>query len=480
MITESVQTNVEARANIFLPGGMAFCPQDDQLHGFYTPRSYLKHYARLAGIAHKKDIDERIDMLLKQLGLVEQADTIVGDIFLKGLSGGQKRRLSVALEALTEPQNFFLDEPTSGLDSESALQLMEFLKQYAREASGRRVILTIHQPSAFIWNTVDHVILLSKGQLMYNGSRAKMESFFEEAGYPTLPGWNHADHYITAVNDEFRDHELTVTEWAEHYKQWYLREHEKKNSSGEHEATATGGRSRSIVSAQCTTFVKTSRSRSPLVVFELTRRYFMNLAFNPGILGTRIAMYSMLALMVGALFWDLGDRNDFESVQSRVAVLFYCVAFFIFMSVAVLPFTVMERAIVDKEVVNGYYNPIYYQVAQACSSIFGTAILALLVTVLIISMTKMNEPYWYFLNMFLSLMVAEALAQLVSHVVPHFVIGMALVAGMYMVLFLQSMAICYCRALTNIMLILKINRRLRILHALSGLHVGTLRVPRLA
>ena len=79
-------------------------------------------------------------------------------------------------------------------------------------------------------------------------------------------------------------------------------------------------------------------------------------------------MYSILALIVGALFWDLGESNDFESVQSRTAVLFYCVAFFIFMSVAVLPFTVMERGIVDKEVQNHYYHPIFYQVAQGISS----------------------------------------------------------------------------------------------------------------
>jgi ABC-type multidrug transport system permease subunit len=101
------------------------------------------------------------------------------------------------------------------------------------------------------------------------------------------------------------------------------------------------------------------------------------------------------------------------------------------MSVAVLPFTVMERAIVDKEVQNRYYHPVYYQVSQAIASIPGAAILASLVTLLIVTMTKMKDPGWYFLDMFLSLVVAEALAQLVSHVVPHFIIGMALLAGMY-------------------------------------------------
>jgi ABC-type multidrug transport system permease subunit len=142
-------------------------------------------------------------------------------------------------------------------------------------------------------------------------------------------------------------------------------------------------------------------------------------------------LLSFLALMVGALFWGLGDRDDYESIISRAAVLFYCVSFFIFMSVAVLPFTVMERAIVDKEVANKYYHPISYQVAQAIASIPGAAVLAFLVSVIIIHMLKFKDPGWYFLNMFLALTTSEALAQMVSHIVPHFVIGMALIAGMF-------------------------------------------------
>jgi len=108
-----------------LPGATAFVPQDDRLHGFYTCRKYMQHYARLAGLPRGAATEAKIDTLFKQLGLAGQADTIVGDIFLKGLSGGQKRRLSVALEALTEPNNFFLDEPTSGLGNyKNAVQIM--------------------------------------------------------------------------------------------------------------------------------------------------------------------------------------------------------------------------------------------------------------------------------------------------------------------------------------------------------------------
>lgn len=118
LLTDTLPSGVTAVADVStnLPGDMAMVPQEDRLHGFFTCRSYLQHYARLTGIP-TDEANRRIEDLLQKLGLVEQADkgTIVGDLFIKGLSGGQKRRLSVALEALSNPEHFFLDEPTSGL-----------------------------------------------------------------------------------------------------------------------------------------------------------------------------------------------------------------------------------------------------------------------------------------------------------------------------------------------------------------------------
>ena len=276
-----------------MPGQSTFVPQDDRLHGFFTVKSYMQHYARLSGLQLPKDmLDEKIDKLIGQLGLTNQKNTIVGDLFLKGLSGGQKRRLSIALEALTDPFNFFLDEPTSGLDAESALQVMEFLKSYARDAAGRRVILTIHQPSSFIWSLIDNVVILSKGILMYQGSRENVEKFFTKNGHPTPAGWNPADHYVTMVNDEFRDHAKSVEEWSECYKKW-LKSHKLggENSAAfffQFDKTASMAFVADLEAVE-------AKRRSPLGgVWELTYRYFLNLWFNPGILLTRVAMYSML------------------------------------------------------------------------------------------------------------------------------------------------------------------------------------------
>ena len=428
-LIESLRTTTPL---VFVPGVNGIVPQDDRLHGFFTVKSYMLHYARLTGMPHTPELDQNIEELIKNLGLTDETNTIVGDLFFKGLSGGQKRRLSIGLEALTSPINLYLDEPTSGLDSESALKVMEFLKTYVRAAPGRRVILTIHQPSTNIWQLIDNTVLLSKGRLMYQGSRSAMEEYFASVGTPTPSGWNPADHYVTMVNDDFRESVRTVAEWEACFQKWED-DQAKAEADGAEGGNARRGKSRtpSMLAASGLQQIHTTRSSSVKVVLELTYRYFLNLWFNPGILATRIAMYTMLALMVGALFWGIGDQDDYTSILSRSAISFYCVAFFVFMSVAVLPFTVMERDIVDKEVLNRYYHPIMYQLSQGLTTIPSAALLAFITSLIVCAMLKLNDPFWYFLNMFLALMVAEALAQMISHIVPHFVIGMALLAGLF-------------------------------------------------
>jgi ABC-type multidrug transport system ATPase subunit len=166
---------------------------------------------------------------------------------------------------------------------------MTFLKKYARAGAGRRVILTIHQPSTMIWLLIDNVVLLSKGKLVYQGSRTAMEEYFASIGCPTEIGWNPADHYITLVNDDFRDSIKTVDEWVECYQKY-----EAAEESGPEKKRRGKSRTPSMLKASGLSQIETKRSSSIFVVGELTYRYFMNLWFNPGIVGTRLAMYTLL------------------------------------------------------------------------------------------------------------------------------------------------------------------------------------------
>ncbi len=135
-LTGTLGDAVQASGSVALPDDDAYVPQDDRLHGFYTCQAYMKHYARLKGIQPlmgmmmdccsssssnsdldhlprgSNDVDTLIADILSEVGLTAQRNTVVGGMFQRGLSGGQKRRLSVALEAVSSPLNLFLDEPT--------------------------------------------------------------------------------------------------------------------------------------------------------------------------------------------------------------------------------------------------------------------------------------------------------------------------------------------------------------------------------
>ena len=95
-------------------------------------------------------------------------NTYIGDAGSRGVSGGERRRVSIGVDIIHGPSLLFLDEPTSGLDSTSAYSVIEKVRDIAR--SGSTVILTIHQPSSRIQLLLDHMIVLARGQLMYQGS----------------------------------------------------------------------------------------------------------------------------------------------------------------------------------------------------------------------------------------------------------------------------------------------------------------------
>lgn len=132
--------------------------------------SYSAHL-RLPTSMPKEEVSSIIDGTIIEMGLQDCADRLIGNWHLRGISGGEKKRLSIALEILTRPRLLFLDEPTSGLDSASAFFVVQTLRNVARD--GRTVISSIHQPSSEVFALFDDLFLLSGGETVYFGE-AKM------------------------------------------------------------------------------------------------------------------------------------------------------------------------------------------------------------------------------------------------------------------------------------------------------------------
>ncbi|RYH22358.1 ATP-binding cassette domain-containing protein, partial [archaeon] len=144
----------------------AYVMQDDLLHAELTVQETLWYSAALRMPYHTPPTkrEERISELLTLLGILHCRDVIIGDSRHKGISGGERKRVSVAIELLNRPKLLFLDEPTTGLDSNTAYSLTKILKQLA-DIGECTVVCTIHQPMPKIFQLFDNLILMKKGGL---------------------------------------------------------------------------------------------------------------------------------------------------------------------------------------------------------------------------------------------------------------------------------------------------------------------------
>lgn len=147
--------------------------QENVLLGTLTVRETITFSAhlRLPSSLTKQEVNDIVDATITEIGLQECSHRLIGNWHLRGISGGEKKRLSIALEILTKPRLLFLDEPTSGLDSAAAFFVVQTLRYIARD--GRTVISSIHQPSSEVFALFDDLVLLSGGQTVYSG-RANM------------------------------------------------------------------------------------------------------------------------------------------------------------------------------------------------------------------------------------------------------------------------------------------------------------------
>jgi len=139
---------------------MGYVPQDDIVHPQLTVRQALYFSARLRTDLSDAEIDDRTEKVLSDLGIPDKIDTVIGSPERKTLSGGQRKRVNIALELITDTPLLFLDEPTSGLSSYDAESVVDLLKQLSR--SGKTIITTIHQPSLKVYRQFDDLLMVSR------------------------------------------------------------------------------------------------------------------------------------------------------------------------------------------------------------------------------------------------------------------------------------------------------------------------------
>eukprot|EP00929_Paragymnodinium_shiwhaense_P121717 TRINITY_DN9406_c0_g1_i1.p1 TRINITY_DN9406_c0_g1~~TRINITY_DN9406_c0_g1_i1.p1 ORF type:complete len:619 (+),score=132.95 TRINITY_DN9406_c0_g1_i1:56-1912(+) len=180
---------------------MNIVPQEDVLLPALTVRETLRYAAslRMPAALPSAERDARAEAVIKELNLDGCAGTIVGSVERRGISGGQRKRVSVGLELLTRPSVLFLDEPTSGLDSKAAEDICSILRDLA--GAGHTVVCTVHQPSWKLFATFDDLLLLAAGRAVYRGLSTKLPDYFSSKGFPAPPNENPVDHAMRVIQE---------------------------------------------------------------------------------------------------------------------------------------------------------------------------------------------------------------------------------------------------------------------------------------
>ncbi|KAF7297037.1 ABC transporter domain-containing protein [Mycena indigotica] len=411
-----------------------FVEQEDALIGVLTVRESVSYALRLhLPLLSRRESAARVNQVLSALGLQSCADQRIGTPISRGISGGQKRRVTAACAMVTFPRLLLLDEVTSGLDSTSAYQVVGAIRALAR-AEGMFVIASIHQPSLETLSTFDNLLLLAPGGVTcYNGPVDGLAAFMERWGHPVGRFSNPSDHAMAFLSTDFAGPEEGTTTGhamessAHSLRQFYLAESasiDLVSEDSEDSARAIHAPGSELVEyGKATPFVTLV-----LHTLILAERTTINYARNLLAYGVRAGMYAGMGAMLALIWINLGTADS--TINDRLSVHFYSVAFLAFMSVAGIPSFLEERAVYYRESKNGLYTTLPFVLSNTLVNmpfLFFCVLLFSVISYWAIGLHAGASAFFRFLAfLYLAILAAESQVQIVAALVPIFVAALAI------------------------------------------------------
>ncbi|KAK0539385.1 hypothetical protein OC835_001134 [Tilletia horrida] len=426
----------------------SYVEQDDALLGVLTVQETLAFTTKLAFPNLSKDeLDSRVKDTIDGLGLSHVAGNIIGTPIQRGISGGQKRRVSIGNGLVMRPKILLLDEPTSGLDTNTAYEVLLKIRSLA-QTHNIAVVCTIHSPNWETFSLFEKVLLLARGKTMYFGAVSELTPYMASLGHPCPTHSNPADHAIMLISTDFQNtdersarDELHAAETgavvargnleqlADAYRR-YAEEHAHAMAlSGQHDPVhpsdgilvSHGSRSKAVSSGIKSILAQT---------MTLTQRNLLNYRRNILAYGIRLGMYIGMGVMMAAVWTHLPQIDS--RINDRLSVSFFSVAFLGFMSVAGIPAFLEERSVMLRERRNRLYTAAPYALANTAATtpfLFLCSVFFAVVVYWAIGLRPGAAPFFRFLSfLFLGVYAAEAQALLIAAILPLFVAALAISA----------------------------------------------------
>ncbi|KAL9224349.1 hypothetical protein vseg_000392 [Gypsophila vaccaria] len=429
-----------------------YVTQDDKLIGTLTVRETISYSAmlRLPDKMPWSDKQALVESTICEMGLQDCADTVVGNWHLRGISGGEKRRVSIALEILMRPRLLFLDEPTSGLDSASALFVTQTLRGLSRD--GRTVIASIHQPSSEVFELFDCLYLLSGGKTVYFGKASESYEFFAQAGFPCPSLRNPSDHFLRCINSDFDKVKATL-------KGSMKLRSEASDDALDKMAAAEAARilvsyyrsSQSAYSARQRvddisrvkgTVLDAGGSQASFLMqtLTLTKRSFINMSRDFGYYWHRLLIYILVTFGIGTIYFNVG--TSYDSIAARNACTSFIFGFLTFMSIGGFPSFVEDMKVFQRERQNGHYGVTSFVISNTISSIPFLILITFMSGTMCYFMVRLHpgfEHYIFFmLCLYACVTVVESLMMAIASMIPNFLMGIITGAGIQGIFMLVS------------------------------------------
>eukprot|EP00475_Leptophrys_vorax_P023598 TRINITY_DN3229_c0_g1_i3.p1 TRINITY_DN3229_c0_g1~~TRINITY_DN3229_c0_g1_i3.p1 ORF type:complete len:687 (+),score=141.68 TRINITY_DN3229_c0_g1_i3:16-2076(+) len=364
-IEGSVTVNGEKVTKAFMKRSAGYVLQDDLLLAHQTVRETIEFSAklRLVGMSASERA-KRVEEVIGELGLRKVENTFIGNEIKRGISGGERKRVSVALEVMRDVSVLFLDEPTSGLDSFVAYNTIEVLKMLAQKHQ-MTIICTIHQPRSQIWKMFDKLLLLSDGKTMFFGPSRDVIPFFSNAGFPCPTHFNPADFFLDLVAIDYRSStkEKETIGRVQKIADVYVHEKEKLLGPDMKEDIPIDEADLINQPRSPSHFEIPPKSSFIVQLAALLHRVFIERIRDKIATLFRWVSQVFVALIIGWVYFDLG--TDQASIQNRAGLLFFVIVQQGFaLSQTVVDRFPAERVIFARENGGGFYGSTAYYLSK--------------------------------------------------------------------------------------------------------------------
>ncbi|KAJ0234444.1 hypothetical protein HA466_0274630 [Hirschfeldia incana] len=408
----------------------AYVMQDDLLFPMLTVKETLMFASefRLPRSFPMSKKMERVQAVIDQLGLRNAADTVIGDEGHRGVSGGERRRVSIGIDIIHDPIVLFLDEPTSGLDSTSAFMVVQVLKRIAQ--SGSIVVMSIHQPSARIIELLDRLIILSRGKNVFSGSPASLPHFLSKFGH-TIPEKENITEFALDLVRKLEGSTEGTRELVEFNEKWQqdhnlgLISHSAPQGLSLKEAIIESVSRGKLVSGSSGANLTSYTNPSLFETFILAKRYMRNWIRMPELLGTRVAIVMVTAFLLATVYWKLDDTP--RGAQERLTFFAFVVPTTFYLCLDNVPVFIQERYIFLRETTRNAYRTSSYVISHSIVSLpqlIAPSLVFASITFWTVGLRGGLEGFvFYCLIIYASFWSGSSVVTFISGLVPHIMLS---------------------------------------------------------